>query len=239
MTRVGQGGALERIAALAARGAHPLAVLDIDLTLVDNAERTRSLLADFVTTRLELAAGVREALAERVQTLVLRFSIRENVAALGLDEAAQKDALRFWWTAFFEPARLIHDTPLPGAVAATRALVDAGATLVYLTARPSLLAAATIETMRAMGFLMAAPGTVLVTKPDPAERDEAFKTRALAWIGRLGEVALCADNEPAHCNAMHDAFVDALTVHVATRHSEPAPPLRPAVVVVPGLTEAL
>ncbi|MCC6623284.1 MAG: hypothetical protein IT385_18645 [Deltaproteobacteria bacterium] len=214
---------------------HRIAVLDVDLTLIENEGRTRALLVDFVGAH----AGGDAALVARARSMPIAFSIRDNVAALGLDEALQRAALGFWRDAFFDPARLVHDTALPGAAEAVGRLVAAGTTVVYLTARPATLAAATVESMRALGFPVAEPGAVLVTKPDRAQGDEAYKRAALAWIGRLGEVVLCADNEPAHCNAMHEAFPAATTVHVDTRHSRPAPALLPAIRRVAALLEAI
>ncbi len=234
--------ALAGIAACSDRAAHPIVVLDVDLTLIENAARTRSLMVDFVCAQASggaLAEAEREALVERALTMPLVFSIRDNVAALGLDPMHHKALLSYWREAFFDPRRLVHDTALPGAVDAVQALSAAGATVVYLTARLATMAAATVEHMARLGFPIAVPGAVLVTKPDPAMRDEAYKTQALGWIARLGEVVLCADNEPSHCNAMHAAFPDALTVMVTTRHSEPAPPLAPRVVRVGALAEAL
>jgi len=211
---------------------HEVAVLDVDLTLVENAGRTRSVLVDLVRAR-----GADPVLLARVEAMPLVFSIRDNVRALGLE--ADREALALWREAFFDPARLVHDEALPGAVLAVRRLVARGATVVYLTARPGAMAAGTVASMRALGFPIAEPGAVLVTKADPAQSDHAYKRDALGWIARLGEVTLCADNEPSHCNTMHEAFPAARTVLVATRHSEPAPPLLPAVTRVGALIEVV
>lgn len=231
--------ALARGAASLAAGRHPLAVLDVDLTLVENGPRTRRLLADFVRAREDLTVSEREAAVGRAEGMPLAFSIQKNVLALGLDPALTADALAFWRRAFFDPARLADDVALPGAVDAVAALRAADVSIVYLTARPRALAAGTVAALATMGFPVAEAGAVLVTKDDPREADHAYKARALRWIGRLGEVVLCADNEPVHANEMHAAFPDALTVLVATRHSEPAPPLAPAIVRVPDLGAAL
>jgi len=235
-------GALARIASVVARGAHPVVVLDLDLTLVENAPRTRAILRSWLA---DLAHERRDDALEHTASMPLVFSIRDNLMTL-IDFLALSDhhahlasGIAHWKRAFFDPAYLVHDHAMPGAAATLARLVAAGATIVYLTARPGALAAATTAQLCELGFPVADAGAVLVTKTDPNEGDHAFKVRALAWCARLGEVVLCAENEPAHANAMHHAFPDALTVLVTSRHSLPAPALEAAVVKVVALSEAL
>jgi hypothetical protein len=61
----------------------------------------------------------------------------------------------------------------------------------------------------------------------------------LNFSARMGDVVLCAENEPAHANEMHERFPEALTVLVDTRHSEPAPPLHPGILRTPRLLDIL
>jgi len=230
---------LARVAEVRAVGRLPLANLDIDLTLVDNAPRTRAILGDWLLTLRGRWPGAEDAIAF-AQTMPIIFSAAQNVRALGVDdEALLREGLAFWWERFFTARYAALDTPCPGAVEAARRLMDAGATLVYLTARPSTLADATANRFRELGLPIAEVGTVLVMKDDPKEADGAFKARALGWIGSLGEVVMCADNEPGHVNAMHAAFPDAVSVQVDTRHSPGAPPLAPGARVVSRLAEVL
>ncbi len=226
-------GVAARIRTLAELHAHPLAVLDIDLTLVDTGPRTRAVMAEWC-----MAAGL-ETEARRAHDVPLEFSIVANFVRIGVPAERVAEAMAHWREAFFRPAMLAHDEALPGAVDAVCALAAAGATIVYLTARPVALAAATLERFRALGFPIGGPGVLLVTKDVPLERDEAYKRRALTWLARVGVAALCADNEPAMANAMHEAFPSALTVHVATRHSHPAPALLPGIRQVPRLMDVL
>lgn len=230
---------LARVAAVTAAGRLPVAVLDVDLTLVDNAPRSRAIFCDWLASLRGRWPGAEAALA-RAQVLPIVFSAPANIAALGVDDPdLAREGLAFWWERFFSPRYACLDVPLPGAIAAARALHGAGCTLVYLTARPTSLGDATVTRFRELGLPIAEVGTALVMKDDPAERDSAFKARAVTWIGRLGEIVLCADNEPGHVNVMHAAFPDALAVLVDTRHSPGAPPLAPGAVVRPTLLDAL
>ncbi len=231
--------ALARIADANRRRLHPVVVLDLDLTLVENGPRTRAVLAGWLADK-----GAPEAALALVQSMPLVFSIRDNLGRLidlldGDRDAHLADGFAHWRRAFFDPAYLVHDEAMPGAVDAVAQMAQAGATIVYLTARPGAMAAATTAHLFALGFPAADAGAVLVTKTDPHESDHAFKVRALTWCARLGHVVVCAENEPAHANAMQAAFPDALTVLIETRHSLPAPPLHEAIVRVAALAEIL
>lgn len=296
------------IEAAKARGKTPVAVLDVDLTLIDNSPRTRAVLAAWLdhleaatttlgdtsmpieeatpSTPLEEASdtsmhiegnqaslpidaasdtsmslGISKARA-LIETMPLVFSIRDNLARVvdaletpdaehgpasgdrGPRDTTHRDTLlgeglRFWRGAFFDPSFLVHDMALDGAPRAVRALVERGVTVVYVTARPGPMATATVESLARLGFPIATVGTLLWLKTDPREGDHAFKVRALDACRALGEVVLCAENEPAHANAMHAAFPKALTALITTRHSEPAPAPAPAIIHVPRLADVV
>lgn len=249
-------GALMRAHEVQRQGGHPLALLDLDLTLVDNGPRTRRILTSWVE---RLAGRLPEhtvlSMAERAATLPLVFSIRENLwrvlGASSEDDALHslankeelaplaKEGFLFWRDAFFDPEWLVHDVALPGAAEAVRSLVDEGVTVVYVTARKVDLASATVSSLLRLGFPIAGPHALLLTNDHPSRTDHESKVVSLDYCGRLGTPVLLAENEPAHANTMHRRFPSALTVLVETRHSEPAPPLDAGVARVRGIAEAL
>ncbi len=215
-----------------AEGRAPLAILDIDLTLLDNATRTRAIFADWAASERGAWSGAEAAVA-MAPTMPIVFSVHRNLATLGVTEdqpELAKRGLGTWLRGFFGERYPMLDTPLPGAVEAVLALRAMGATVAYLTARTSNMAGVTTSRMRELGFPVAVPGTLLVMKPDATERDGAYKRRSLEWLGALGSPVLCADNEPGHANAMHAAFPNAVTALITTRHSPGAPALDPGVV---------
>lgn len=227
-----------------AHGEHPVAVLDVDLTLIENGPRTRQVIADWLGA-LPLEPGRVARAIEHARTMPLVFSIRDNLravaAVLGRDDDGELLATGFahWRHGFFDPDNLVHDVALDGAAEAVQRLVAAGVTVVYLTARPHEMAAGTVASMRALGFPIGVPHTVLATKPPGPETDQAFKVAALSWCARLGRVVLLAENEPAHANEMQRAFPEALTVLVGTRHSPRAPEPLAGVVRVARLLDVV
>ena len=61
----------------------------------------------------------------------------------------------------------------------------------------------------------------LAAVPAPAPAPQSLQDR-IQHLGRfygLREVVALFDNEPTHINGYHQAFPDALTVHLATDHS--------------------
>lgn len=228
-----------RLARVQAAGAMAVAVLDVDLTLIDNAPRNRAIWGAWLHEQRGRWPGAAAA-ALAAQTMPIVFGVRDNLATLGVtDPALVAEGLAFWRRHFFASDGCRFDAALPGAVEAVEALVGAGVAVIYLTARPLAMAEGTVASLQRLGFPVAQVGAQLVMKDDPREEDGAFKVRALAWFGGVGRPILVADNEPGHVNAMHAAFPDALAVHVATRHSAGAPPLAEGVVTRRQLAEAV
>lgn len=236
-------GLLRSLLAASARareaGREPLAVLDVDLTLLDNAPRNRAIWADWLHSVRDHVPGAEEAMV-RAQTMPIVFGVLDNLRTLGIEDPALcEEGFRFWRRAFTGDHYCRFDAALPGAVDAVRMLRAAEITAVYLTARPRRMMEATASRFEALGLPVGGPGTMLVMNDDPALRDSAFKERALPWLARLGQVVLAADNEPAHVNAMAAAFEGARVVLVQTRHSAGAPEPSASVVRSPGLLDAI
>ena len=217
----------------------PLAIVDVDLTLVDNAPRTRAIFSDWLHSVRDRWPPAADRAIDAL-TMPIVFAVKDNLRYLGVtDPDLQQDALRFWWKAFFSNEYCIRDVALPGAVDGIEALRERGVTIAYLTARTANMAGGTVATFQRLGFPVATPGTVLVMKPDPSEPDRAYKQRSIHWLTQLGEIVVCADNEPSHANAMHAACPEALTLLVGNRHSSPAPEAAPGVIKVARFSEMI
>lgn len=228
-----------RADAIREAGHEPIAVLDVDLTLLDNAPRNRAIWGDWLHGLGARWDGAASA-AVRAQTMPIVFGVAENLSALGVtDPELVKEGFRFWLRAFFDGEYCRLDVPLPGALEAVEILRASDVTVAYLTARPAAMAPGSAARFRELGFPVGEPGTLLAMKPTPREDDGAFKAGALAWLGRIGRPILCADNEPGHVNAMHAAFEGARCVLVDTRHSGSAPSLDPGIQRVPSLLDAV
>ena len=207
----------------------PIAVLDVDLTLVENAPRTRAILRDYALS-LQGTWGHAEEASELANSMPLVFSIVENLRSLGLESDEEiRGGVNFWRDTFFTDEYCLLDEPLPGAVEAVQTLHQAGCTVVYVTARTSSMLTGTISSFRTFGFPIGVTGTVLTLKESHAQTDKAFKAEALSWVSSLGTVVLCAENEPAYINLMHARFPDAFSLLVDTRHSPSAPDLETGV----------
>ena len=228
-----------RVRTIRANGRVPIAVLDIDLTLVENAPRTRAIFRAWLQSLGDRWEGAEAALA-RVDTMPIVFGVMENLTRLGVvEEALQREGFRFWLKAFFDGAMCRHDVPLSGTLEVVQSLRTAEVTVAYLTARPASMREGTVESLARLGFPVCTVGTLLVMKPDMTITDEAFKEGALGWLTELGDVILAADNEPSHCNAMRAAFEGARVLHVNTRHSASAPSLSAGVDVVAALSDGV
>jgi beta-phosphoglucomutase-like phosphatase (HAD superfamily) len=211
----------------------PQVVLDLDGTLVDNRPRflaiLRSLEPAWRTRFAELAPRLAALREERVE-----YRVEETLAHVGITEpAAVTEAVLHWEASFFTERFLMEDRAMPGAVELVRALLRAGARVVYLTGRdvPNM-GRGTIASLHALGFPLAEPGVELLMKPSPAMGDVAFKQGALARLGRLGPMAAFMDNDPAQCHAFLEQFPDKLCLLFDSTRPPHGPPLAPAVRVI-------
>ena len=220
-------------------GETPLALLDIDLTLVENAERNRAIWRDWMTTLVGRWPHAEER-SRDAETMKIVFGVQKNMATLGVhDPELQEEGFRFWLKAFFSDDYARLDEALDGAVEAVERLVSAGVTVAYVTARPERMTPVTVECLARLGFPVGVAGTILVTRPESASSDEEAKGEAYAWLGSLGRPILNADNEPGHVNATCTRFPEAMNVLVDTRHSPGAPELSAEALRVPRLLDAI
>jgi hypothetical protein len=230
---------MDEAAQARADGREPLAVLDVDLTLLDNAPRNRAIWGDWLHSVRDRLPDA-EAAMVRAQTMPIAFGVMDNLRTLGVtDPGVCEEGFRFWRSAFTSDHYCRFDAPLPGAVRAVQLLREAEITVVYFTARPRRMMEATVARFGALGLPVGGPGAFLVMNDDSSLRDTAFKVGALAWIGRLGRPVLAADNEPSHANAMAAAFPHARVILVETRHSPGAPEPSPEILRFPSLLDAI
>ncbi|NUN13452.1 MAG: hypothetical protein HUU55_07440 [Myxococcales bacterium] len=217
----------------------PIVVVDVDLTIVDNQERTRAILRDYIQSR-PMPFPQKSAILETIQTLPIEFSIGKNLAALGipLDEV-RTDARDFWQKRFFSDRYLHYDVPYIGAVEALQSLVKRGAFVAYVTGRiASTMAAGTVREFLHHGFPVTTADSMLIMKTSHEEEDTEFKIRSLNSLFDIGQPVWLVDNEPRICNAWHDMMSNRqpapttprwLVMHRTTRHSPGAPPLHPGI----------
>ena len=234
------GPEMERLRrAVVASGGTPMALLDIDLTLVDNADRNRAIWRDWMHTLIGRWPEAKQR-AIQAETMPIVFGVGENMATLGVeDPSLQEEGFRFWLEAFFSDEYARLDEPLDGANEAVQRLLDAGVTVAYVTARPEKMVPVTVECLSRMGFPVGVAGTILATRPRAASSDEEAKGEAYEWLGALGTPILNADNEPGHVNATCMRFPEAMNVLVDTRHSPGAPDLSAQARRAPRLLDAV
>jgi hypothetical protein len=217
---------MERTESVIAEGKVPIVVLDLDLTLLDNRERTRSILRDYVLSR-ETSPRNRSAALELLSTREISYSIQENMEALGIEgDEFRNVGLPFWLERFFSDRYCVFDIPYGGAAEACRRLAGTGALLVYLTGRyADTQAVGTLQSLRHFGFPVAEIGTQLVMKTSRQESDRGYKRRVSEEILRMGVPVAAVDNEPGHCNTMSELFSGAHVAQFGSMHSPQAPNL--------------
>jgi len=230
-------GVFARIRAARAEGKTPLAIFDIDGTILDTAPRTRDIFAAALDGPGAVVTPEKPELAARIRQLPLADyadAPESTLARVGIVDTAFVRALKTRWNQdFFSNRFLLRDTAIPGAPAYVDSLHAAGCMIVYCTGRdaPRMLGG-TAAALLDRGFPVGIPRTQLVMKPDKAISDFDFKKAALADFALLGTVVAVYENEPHNINLLHTTFPSALAYYVDTKHSAGAPPVDPGIVWV-------
>jgi beta-phosphoglucomutase-like phosphatase (HAD superfamily) len=229
--------ALARARVDAARAASqlPVVMLDVDSSLIDTAPRHLWILREwaFEQNDVELINLVRG-----LGSAAIGWSIEDVLKEHGLgghlrDPAYARALRRFWARRFFSDEGCARDVPYAGAVGFVRTLHEAGALIVYLTARPArTMGAGTASSLLRWGFPVLTGRTMLHLKADADEQDIVFKEAALADLRALrGEVVVTMENEPANANLFAATFPRALHLLATTVHRPKPPP--PSAALVP------
>jgi hypothetical protein len=208
-------------------GHTPLAVFDVDDTLIDCRYRKSLVFHAFAqeeSTRRRWPDDSQRLRAHSWQDL--KYRVHDNLHPLSItDKIFGEELLGYWLKHYFTYPYLIQDRAFPGAQAFVRACVDRGAHIVYLTARdhPGMYQG-TIEALAKLGFPLHQPSIHVMLKPEVSVSDHHFKVAALEDIAALGEVVASFENELSNLNAMAERFPDALMIWRKTLYA-PNPPL--------------
>jgi hypothetical protein len=227
----GRPPALVRIQELADRalasGETPIAVFDLDDTLVQTVMRSRRALEKALG-----ATGHPELIAKLPKdphddSYLVRDTLDGVCQRTGACIKSQEEKDRIgqsWSAAFFSGDGVDLDAAVDGCAAKyVSALREAGVLVVYLTGRPAVeMRRATASQLNKLQFPTGA-GTVLLMKPAGDQPDLAFKLEMATAIRKLGPVVASFENEPANVDALSAAFPGAASIFLETRHSPGAP----------------
>jgi hypothetical protein len=228
------GGILDRVrAARRPHGPAPVAIFDLDGTLMDNRPRVVAIIRELGAT-WERVHPEAAAACGRANPDDIVYGFIDNLKHLGIvDPALHEEGLEFWKGRFFTDAHQRYDIEVIGAREYVHAVHDAGAIVVYLTGRdlPGM-ALGSFASLRDLGFPIGVLGAELVVKPTFEMPDAAFKREVAPSIARLGELVAVFDNEPANVNLFLETHPTATGVFLDTQYAPNPIPLDPRVVVI-------
>lgn len=196
----------------------PVAVFDLDSTILSNKPRQARIVRDFGRAR-----GV-PALSRCEPRHVVSWDLRDTMRLCGLTDEevrALHSALRqFWFQRFFTSEYCKDDTPIAGAPEYLSQAQGRGGRILYVTGRHAGMEEGTLAAFRAGGFpLPDGDGVQLWLKPDADDDDDLWKETCHRRLLDLAGVACAFDNEPTHVNAYKRTFPRAHVVHLDTDHS--------------------
>ena len=204
----------------ASHGGKPIKVIfDVDGTIFDVKPRSLRILKEFASTAE--ARSISEKIAAwslGLRSHNLSYTLEESAMANNIPQDPKakeymKKAFHFWRERFFTDEYVLMDRPLPGAAAYANAIVDAGATAVYLTGCdwPGM-GRGTRASLAHWGFPTEERTSELIMKPNSGLDDAEFKDSALRDLRIHSEAIAFFDNEPANFHVFEKNFPDAYLV---------------------------
>ena len=199
-------------------GAAALVAFDLDSTLLDNRPRQARILREYGALHGLEALAAHEA--EHWQGWDARIAMAASGLGSDLIEEHFVPFRSYWKDRFFTSEYCVDDRPIGGATDYVRAVLAAGARVLYVTGRHEEMRAGTLVCFERTGFPCPDDRAVeLLMKPTLEEHDDLYKSRTYAILRERGQMVAAFDNEPAHINGYREAFPDAIAVHLATDHS--------------------
>ncbi len=198
----------------------PVVCFDLDGVLLDNRPRSLAVLHEYA----ELARATQPELADAIAQIELHdveYLVGDTLRGAEITRNdVVTDITRYWRDRFFSDEFLMHDEPVGGAVEFVHSCYEAGARVVYLSARDLRgMLAGTVASLRDHGFPFGVAGVDLIMKPDLNLADETFVRAALPTLDRCGALIAYFDNDPSHCNLARSTYPDALAVLVDTQRA--------------------
>lgn len=230
---------LQRVAEVAAGGGVPIVVFDLDDTVLRTSYRTKRVLADWAAKLPPEHDAIRAGIA-RLDPATMPYYLKQTLDRAGItDPALRKAADQAWGNGFFGSTYMTMDRAIRGAPEYVRTLLQAGARIVYLTARDApRMRDGTLRGLKHRGFPMPEESAhvTLMMKPDMKLKDVDYKESVTARIRALGSVVASFDNEPRNLHMFQQQFPGAAIVYVDTPHSDDAPPLTSAMDTIADYT---
>jgi hypothetical protein len=197
-------------------GREGVVAFDLDSTLLNNRPRQSQILREY-----GLEANLPELAESTPEHWTSGWDETRAMQNAGLPQtlALEHKTLfkTFWGHRFFTSEYCKVDIPIEGAASYVRALLETGASIIYLTGRHEGMREGTLHSFRTGEFPLPNEGTIkLIMKPSLEEHDDVFKDRSVKALKRMGTIVAAFDNEPTHINSYRDAFPEAQCVHLAT-----------------------
>ena len=221
---------LKDVERVAATGALPVLVFDLDSTLFNTAGRHLAILRAFADEHRELLP-----IAESLRVEDFGWHVDAPLRRHGVGEPLLEKLRAFWFKRFFHDDWLHHDHPAPGGPGYVQEVYRRGALVYYLTGRDvGGMARGTAAALIQCGYPFFSGRTILHLKPKFDMPDAAFKDAAMQDIrSHRGQVIATFENEPGNANLFLSSFPQATHFLVGNVCSPESPDGDPSLVRIP------
>lgn len=200
-----------------------LAAFDLDSTLYDLTLRIATIVDDFAEDPIQQRRFPEECKGLKNVVISPRdWGLEKPLHRAGLrtDGEFFKALHDHWAQGFFSNDYLIHDEPMPGAVEYVQELHQAGAHIMYLTARDAArYLPGTDDSLREHGFPMVTGTAESCLKPTAELDDAEFKLNILSRAEEKYERIWLFENEPVNINLVAKHCPEIGLVFIDSTHS--------------------
>ncbi len=208
-------------------GTPPTCIFDLDSTLLNSRQRSLRILKQFASVQGQRFPGLSERV-DSIQDDELGYSVFAALEGESfLTPLLRRDLKRYWGKRFFTSRWCEDDPPISGAVDYVRACHEAGAHILYVTARDTpQMEQGTKLCLAKHDFPRPGDhGVELHMKPKGGGDDGNWKAVAISEIQKRSlRVVATFENEPGNANLFVAGFPGGLHFLLDTVHSANAEP---------------
>ncbi|MFH1415804.1 MAG: nucleoside monophosphate kinase, partial [Elusimicrobiota bacterium] len=180
------------------RGDEPVAVFDINFTLLDNRGKMQRIIEEFAAENEDKYPDLKKQLVSLTEDKIV-YDIKNSLRNIGLeDEKLLSEIEEYFFEKFFRGEFRDYDRPVPGAAEYVNRLHDMGVKIIYLTGNWESFRDTRAADLEKFGFPLDEKSVLMMKPDDDRSKTHVFKPIEIKTINE--PVIAVFDDQPAVLN---------------------------------------